>query len=162
MVLFATVIPLSTCQYRLNLIVPKRSSEQDMGRNTSHVNRIRMRLIKGTAREKKPLWDPLILFLYSKIWFCLNQRQVQEKWVKATYKRSWKSVISLAQSSFWQSLSPVLQAPYTRENIHPSHFIVELPVQLKAESLSFSSVSMTQLSSFIMYHEKVPYDSSNI
>lgn len=46
-------------------------------------------------------------------------------------------------SSFWlSSLSgrgrPPLQEPYACENIHPSHFMVELPLQLKAEeSLSF-------------------------
>lgn len=90
-------LPLSLSQldlYPVNSLVPKRSSERDVERNRSHANRICLRLRKGTASEKKQFWDPLILFLCSKIWFGLNQRWFQAKWVKATHNWPWKSFIS--------------------------------------------------------------------
>lgn len=49
-------LPLSLsqlCHFTVNLIVPKRSSKQDVERNRNHANRICIRLIKDTAREKK-------------------------------------------------------------------------------------------------------------
>lgn len=76
-----------------------RDSERDVGRTTSHADRICVRLAKGTARRRLGpfIWGPWILLLHSQIWFGLNQRQFQAKRVEATYKRPWKPVISLAR-----------------------------------------------------------------